>query len=137
MALAAGGAAMALHEPEGEVRVGAAWGAIAPAAGGAAIAKEPEGDARVGAVGGDGIAMAGAPFGDPWGGGVRLHEFDGAGRVGGEPGSAAWTGAIANGSAAAGGGDAKGSAAGAAKGSGAGCAAGGAGAPGGGASAKV
>ena len=137
MALDAGGAAMALHEPEGEVRVGAACGAImpvgAPAAGGAAIAKEPEGDARVGAVGGDGIAMAGAPFGDPWGGGVRLHEFDGAGRVGGEPGSAAWTGAIANGSAAAGGGDAKGSAAGAAKGSGAGCAAG---APGGGASAN-
>ena len=127
MALDAGGAAMALHEPEGEVRVGAACGAIAPAAGGAAIAKEPEGDARVG------IAMAGAPFGDPWGGGVRLHEFDGAGRVGGEPGSAAWTGAIANGSAAAGGGDAKGSAAGAAKGSGAGCAAG---APGGGASAN-
>ena len=135
MALAAGGAAMALHEPEGELRVGAGCGAIAPAAGGAPIAKEPEGDAR---VGGDGIAaMAGAPFGiaccgDPWGGGVRLHEFDGAGRVGGEPGSAAWTGAIANGSAAAGG-DAKGSAAGAAKGSGAGCAAG---APGGGASAN-
>ena len=136
MALAAGGAAMALQEPEGELRVGAACGAImpvgAPAAGGAAIAKEPEGDARVGAI-------AAAPFGiaccgDPWGGGVRLHEFDGAGRVGGEPGSAAWTGAIANGSAAAGGGDAKGSAAGAAKGSGAGCAAG---APGGGASAKV
>ena len=134
MALAAGGAAMALQEPEGELRVGAACGAIAPAAGGAPIAKEPEGEARVGAVGGEGIAMAGAPFGDPWGGGVRLHEFDGAGRVGGEPGSAAWTGAIANGSAAAGGGAAKGSAAGAAKGSGAGCAAG---APGGGASAKV
>ena len=132
MALDAGGAAMALHEPEGELRVvGAVCGAIAPAAGGAAIAKEPEGDAR---VGGDGIAMAGAPFGDPWGGGVRLHEFDGAGRVGGEPGRAAWTGAIANGSAAAGG-AAKGSAAaGCAKGSGAGCAAG---APGGGASAKV
>ena len=132
MALAAGGAAMALHEPEGELRV---CGAITPAAGGAAIAKDPEGDARVGAI-------AAAPFGiaccgDPWGGGVRLHEFDGAGRVGGEPGSAAWTGAIANGSAAAGGGVAKGSAAGAAKGSGAGCAAGGAGAPGGGASAKV
>jgi hypothetical protein len=132
MALAAGGAAMALHEPEGELRVAAGCGAIAPAAGGAAIAKEPEGDAR---VGGDGIARAGAPFGDPWGGGVRLHEFDGAGRVGGEPGSAAWTGAIANGSAAAAG-DAKGSAAagGDAKGSGAGCAAG---AAGGGASAKV
>ena len=65
MALAAGGAAMALHEPEGELRVGAVCGAIMPAAGGAAIAKEPEGDARVGAVGGDGIAMAGAPFGDP------------------------------------------------------------------------
>ena len=80
--------------------------------------------------------MAGAPFGDPWGGGVRLHEFDGAGRVGGDPGSAAWTGAIANGSAA-GGGAAKGSAAaGCAKGSGAGCAAGGAGA-GGGAGAKA
>ena len=126
MALAAGGAAMALQEPEGELRVGAVCGAIAPAAGGAAVAKEPEGDARVG------IAMVGAPFGEPWGGGVRLHEFDGAGRVGGEPGSAAWTGAIANGSAAAGG-AAKGSAAGAAKGSGAGCAAG---APGGGASAN-
>ena len=48
------GAAMALHEPEGELRVGAACGAIAPAAGGAPIAKEPEGDARVGAVGGGG-----------------------------------------------------------------------------------
>ena len=34
MALAAGGAAMALHEPEGELRVGAVCGAIAPAAGG-------------------------------------------------------------------------------------------------------
>ena len=41
MALAAGGAAMALQEPEGELRVGAACGATmpvgAPAAGGAAI----------------------------------------------------------------------------------------------------
>ena len=85
MALAAGGAAMALHEAEGEVRVGAVCAAImpvgAPAAGGAAIAKEPEGDARVGAVGGEGIARAGAPFGDPWGGGVRLHEPAGDGRV--------------------------------------------------------
>ena len=83
MALDAGGAAMALHEPEGELRV---CGAIAPAAGGAAIAKEPEGDARVGAI-------AAAPFGivccgDPWGGGVRLQEPAGDGRVGGEPGSA-------------------------------------------------